>query len=179
MKAATGGQTGEVPAEDIQNDTEYLASVGIGTPAQNLLLDFDTGSADLWVWSTQLSASLQSSGTSSGHTIFDSSKSSTWKLSSGETWQIQYGDGSTASGDVGTDVLNVGGLVIEGQAIEEAEKLSASFQSGSGDGLLGLAFGSINTVKPKPVQTPVENMISYVVTLTHFDSRRSKRAGTD
>lgn len=38
--------------------------------------------------------------------------------------------------------------------------MSAQFVSGAGDGLLGLAFGSINTVTPKPVQTPVENMIT-------------------
>lgn len=41
------GQVGEVSAEDIQNDTEYLADVGIGEPEQILKLDFDTGSADL------------------------------------------------------------------------------------------------------------------------------------
>jgi hypothetical protein len=38
--------------------------------------------------------------------------------------------------------------------------MSAQFVQGAGDGLLGLAWGSINTVTPKPVQTPVENMIS-------------------
>jgi len=38
--------------------------------------------------------------------------------------------------------------------------LSQQFQQGIGDGLLGLAFGSINTVRPAPVATPVENMIS-------------------
>lgn len=61
---------------------------------------------------------------------------------------------------MGTDNVTVGGLTIEGQSVELAEKLSAQFSSGVGDGLLGLAFGSINTVKPKSVATPVENMIA-------------------
>jgi hypothetical protein len=38
--------------------------------------------------------------------------------------------------------------------------MSAQFIQGAGDGLLGLAWGSINTVQPTPVQTPVENMIT-------------------
>lgn len=38
--------------------------------------------------------------------------------------------------------------------------MSAQFVEGAGDGLLGLAWGSINTVTPKQVATPVENMIS-------------------
>lgn len=38
--------------------------------------------------------------------------------------------------------------------------MSDQFTQNTGDGLLGLAFGVINTVKPHRVQTPVENMIS-------------------
>ena len=48
-KAAGTDQAGDVPAEDSQNDSEYLCPVNIGTPAQTFTLDFDTGSADLWV----------------------------------------------------------------------------------------------------------------------------------
>lgn len=157
-KAASGTTTGEVPAEDQQNDSEYLCEVSIGTPAQTLLLDFDTGSADLWVWSSELSSSVKSQGT--GHTIYDPTKSSTYKKVAGSTWQISYGDSSSASGTVGTDNVTIGGLTIKNQAIELANKMSAQFVQGAGDGLLGLAWGSINTVTPQAVQTPVENMIS-------------------
>ena len=48
-KAVGTDQAGEVPAEDSQNDSEYLCQVTIGTPGQTFTLDFDTGSADLWV----------------------------------------------------------------------------------------------------------------------------------
>ncbi len=78
----------------------------------------------------------------------------------GSTWQISYGDGSSASGTVGTDTVNLGGIMIQNQAIELAKTLSTQFQQDTSDGLLGLAWGSINTVQPSPVQTPVQNMIT-------------------
>lgn len=78
------GTTGEVGADDQQNDSMYLCLVQTGTPAQTLNLDFDTGSSDLWVWSTELDQSTQSSGSGS-HNIFDSSKSSTYKKVPGST----------------------------------------------------------------------------------------------
>lgn len=158
-KAVDSSQSGDVPAEDQQNDSQYLCHVTIGTPGQTFLLDFDTGSADLWLWSTELPSST-TSNPPSPHTIYDSSKSSTYKAVQGSTWQISYGDGSSASGTVGTDNVNVGGLIIQNQAIELANQLSTQFSQDTSDGLLGLAFGSINTVTPQPVATPVENMIA-------------------
>jgi len=56
---ADPGQVGNVPAEDVQNDSMYLCPVTIGTPGQTFNLDFDTGSADLWVCQFKVLASFE------------------------------------------------------------------------------------------------------------------------
>ncbi|EFQ89685.1 hypothetical protein CFE70_002189 [Pyrenophora teres f. teres 0-1] len=156
-----GSMGGEVPAEDIENDSLYLCEIGVGTPEQKLYLDFDTGSSDLWVWSTELPKKILSSANPAIQQVaFDPSKSSTFKKLDGETWKISYGDSSSASGDVGTDVINLGGLKVENQAIELAKELSQQFAKGNGSGLLGLAFDTINTVTPTQQKTPVDNIIT-------------------
>lgn len=134
------GSVGTVSATDVQNDTEYLCPVTIG--GQNLNLDFDTGSADCWVFSSKLPSGTQREHLQNKGQIYDPSKSSTWRAAKGETWQIQYGDGSTASGTCGTDHVVIGGVSISNQTIEIADKMSEAFAQGTSDGLMGLAFVS-------------------------------------
>lgn len=94
-----------------------------------------------WVFSSLLSAT-----DTKGHEIYDPSRSTTAVQKKGYTWNISYGDGSGASGDVYTDTVNVGGTSVAGQAVEVASKISAQFQRDvDSDGLLGLSFSSINT----------------------------------
>ena len=150
---ATRGVNGTVPATPDNNDLEYLVNVQIGTPAQTLKLDFDTGSSDLWVFSTQTPSASDGS-----HTLYNPSKSSTSKKMQGATWTITYGDNSSSSGDVYTDVVTVGGLSVNTQAVESAEKVSSQFVSGESDGLLGLGWSSINTVTPQQQQTWFANI---------------------
>ncbi|KAJ9493928.1 hypothetical protein LTR99_010224 [Exophiala xenobiotica] len=145
---------GTVTATPEEYDSEYLCPVTIG--GQTLNLDFDTGSADLWVFSSELPSSQ-----SSGHSIYNPSKSSTAKKLSGATWNISYGDGSGASGDVYTDTVDVGGTTVTGQAVELAKTISAQFQQDQdNDGLLGLAFSSINTVTPNQQTTFFDTAIN-------------------
>ncbi|QSZ36555.1 hypothetical protein DSL72_006435 [Monilinia vaccinii-corymbosi] len=157
-KKTSTGEIGEVPAEDQQNDTEYLCPVQIGTPPKTFMLDFDTGSSDLWVWSSELPK--ETLAKAKDHNIFDPKKSCTFKVSKGSKWEIVYGDETSASGTVGTDTVTIGGIAIENQAVELANKMSPEFIEDTADGLLGLAWSTINTVTPKAVATPVENMIT-------------------
>ncbi|QRV95881.1 aspartyl protease [Ceratobasidium sp. AG-Ba] len=125
-----------VKADDVQNGVEYICPVTIGTPGVTLSLDFDTGSSDLWVWSSEYRASCSDL---QGHSIYNPKKSSTSESLPGETWQISYGDGSHASGDVYLDTVVIGDIEIKRQAVEVAHQLSSEFIESGSDGLLGLA----------------------------------------
>lgn len=141
VKAAAATQQGTVAANPEEYDSEYLSPVSVG--GQTVNLDFDTGSADLWVFSSQLSTSSQS-----GHDIYNPSKSTTSSKKTGYTWSITYGDGSGAKGNVYADKVVVGGVTATSQAVEAATSISTQFQQDvNNDGLLGLAFSSINTGK--------------------------------
>ncbi|KAK7403929.1 hypothetical protein QQX98_010299 [Neonectria punicea] len=149
------GNASTSPTDD---DSEWLTPVQIGNPPQTLSLDFDTGSSDLWVFSTETAPSEVN-----GQSEYSPSKSSTSKKLAGATWSIQYGDGSSSSGDVYTDKVTVGGLTVSAQAVEAAKTVSDSFTSESDlDGLLGLGFSSINTVQPKQQKTFFDNAMSHL-----------------
>ncbi|KAF3831526.1 hypothetical protein GH733_000338 [Mirounga leonina] len=72
-------------------DSLYLGEIAIGTPPQNFLVLFDTGSSSLWVPSVQCQSQA-----CAGRSCFNPNVSSTYS-SNRQTSSVQYGSGSLSS----------------------------------------------------------------------------------
>ncbi|CAP95134.1 putative aspergillopepsin A-like aspartic endopeptidase [Penicillium chrysogenum] len=145
-------QTGAVDATSVDGDVEFVSPVNIG--GQTLDMNFDSGSADMWVMSSRLPKSLRNS-----RTVYEPSKSSTFEELKGSTFEIRYGDSSYANGPVGKDVVSIGGIEVAGQAFGLPTDVSQTFaEDTKSNGLVGLGFSSINTVTPEKQNTFFDNV---------------------
>ncbi|OJD11384.1 hypothetical protein AJ78_07834 [Emergomyces pasteurianus Ep9510] len=121
-------------------DIEYLSPVNVAGKTMNLALD--TGSADLWVFSSQQPLAERAS-----HDYYTPSPG-TLPLN-GSSWEVYYGDGSVAKGNVYIDSVSISDVVSPSQSIQACQKASETFTFDSNvDGILGLAFPSVNNVRP-------------------------------
>ncbi|PHH75949.1 hypothetical protein CDD82_4212 [Ophiocordyceps australis] len=135
-------------------DSEYVVPVQVGTPPQTIPLNLDTGSSDLWTFSTDTNAQSVN-----GQTLYKPKDSTTSKLQSNESWQIMYGDGAGASGIVYKDRVSIGNTSVESQAVESAVQVSQSLTADQfSSGILGLANSAANTVRPNHEKTYIDNI---------------------
>ena len=124
-----------------QYDSMYLTPVALGSGGRVVNLDLDTGSADFWSFSAAMTASERG-----GHDYYNPADSASSKKLDGASWQISYGDGTNAKGDVYMDKVSLAGVTAENQAIGAADDASIEFlQDPNSDGLVGLAFSSLNS----------------------------------
>ncbi|KAG8790187.1 Type I transmembrane sorting receptor [Ceratobasidium sp. 428] len=142
------------PLSDESNDLLWAGPITIGTPPQEFSIDFDTGSADLWVPND--SCNTGGCGT---HKKYKPSASSTSAEKPGN-FTIQYGDGSSVSGPVFSDKVTVAGLSVTDQYFSPVTTEADRFSTDPTDGLMGLALSSISNIG-KP--TFAENLASQGV----------------
>ncbi len=130
----------DISLKDYMN-TQYFAQVSIGTPAQTFTVVPDTGSSNLWVYSSKCY-----SIPCFYHKTFDSSASSSY-VKNGEAFNIKYGSGSVG-GTVSQDIAKLGTATSKQMKFGEVTSVSGiPFYASDMSGILGLAYGSISVDK--------------------------------
>ncbi|KAM9255370.1 pepsin B-like [Cariama cristata] len=118
-------------------DSFYFGDISIGTPPQNFLVVFDTGSSNLWVPSTYCQ-----SPACVNHERFNSSLSSTFSYI-GVTYTLRYGLGDL-SVVLGYDTVTVQNIVVRDQEFGlSLDEPSSPFYYLDFDGILGMAYPGV------------------------------------
>ncbi|KAI9645221.1 hypothetical protein NHQ30_005955 [Ciborinia camelliae] len=114
----------------------YYANITIGTPAQQLSLQIDTGSADVWVPSASASIcdDIRDGGCPGGS--FDSSSSKTFLDIEQGGFNISYVDGTGSTGDYFQDSFSIGGSTLKSFTMGLATDTSISV------GIMGIGYNS-------------------------------------
>ncbi|XP_004710817.1 gastricsin [Echinops telfairi] len=119
-------------------DAAYFGEISIGTPPQNFLVLFDTGSSNLWVPSVYCQSQA-----CTGHKRFNPSQSSTYSTN-GQTFSLQYGSGSL-TGLFGYDTLTVQSIQVPNQEFGLSEnEPGTNFVYAQFDGIMGMAYPSLS-----------------------------------
>ncbi|KAH7057176.1 aspergillopepsin A precursor [Macrophomina phaseolina] len=135
-----------------QFDTAYMIPITLG--GSTVMVNLDTGSSDLWAFSN-----MQPSSQSTGHNLYAPNQAN---IMQGYSWSVSYLDGSTAGGLVYKDTVTLGGATFSNISIEAAQSASDAFVTASYDGMLGLAFDSLNTVTPVQQKTLFSSIMNQL-----------------
>ena len=116
-------------------DEQYYGpmQVGYGSASQGFTVQFDTGSADLFIPGPQCTSE-------EGCPL--NTKYNERGASQGQTTAVQYGSGYV-EGDLYTDSINVAGLTATNQGFISLTQASG-FDTSASDGLLGMGFTSLS-----------------------------------
>ena len=173
-----------LPQKDY-GDVEYVGTVTIGTPPVLFSVIFDTGSSNLWVPSVKCSDCTKYPGCCN-HTRYDNTASSTY-TKVGTPYVLPYGSG-TVVGVVSQDVVNFGGLDIQGQQFgESTQEPGDVWAEVDFDGILGMAYPILSQpagVVPPFDQLVAQQLVADAVFSTYLASNNSNTSvlilgGTD
>ncbi|XP_042780925.1 cathepsin E isoform X1 [Panthera uncia] len=156
-------------------DTEYFGSISIGSPPQNFTVIFDTGSSNLWVPSVYCTSPACKT-----HARFYPSQSNTYSAL-GNHFSIQYGTGSL-SGIIGTDQVDVEGLLVVGQQFgESVTEPGQTFVNAEFDGILGLGYPSLAVGGVTPVfdNMMAQNLVDMPMFSVYMSSDPESGVGSE
>ena len=128
-----------VDINDYMN-TQYFIEATVGTPPQPFTVVPDTGSSNLWIYSSKCQSTV-----CWFHKTYDSSKSSTYEAD-GQVFDITYGSGGV-KGFVSKDVANIGDIQSHMSFGEVMSASGISFLASQMSGILGLAYNTISVDK--------------------------------
>lgn len=160
-KISARATSGGVPLGD-QGNTYWSGNITIGTPPQTFTVDFDTGSSDLWI----------DSGCTGCLAPFYTPSASSTSADQGRTFTISYGDGSSTSGEVYTDVVTAAGISVTGQAVGAANNVASTSGGGNYQGLAGMAYPNIAAEKANSL--PFQMKAKGVLAANQFAFRLSQ-----
>lgn len=154
QESRNSGPLPYVAMKDFQ-DAEYYGPVSIGTPSQDFMVIYDTGSANLWVPSARCISKACTT-----HRRYDFSKSSTFERD-GRGVVLPYGSG-TCAGTLIQDTVNIGSIELKhatvGSIVFEPGQI---WDESPFDGILGLAYPqlAVPADKTSPVVPPFDQMM--------------------
>lgn len=134
--------TPEAPIYNAQGNLLYLVNTTVGTPPQNIELQLDTGSSDIWIPTSSSSICQRDQRCVTGS--YDQSASSTFEEVAANIFSISYVDGTSITGDYINETFGIAGATIQqmtmGTALQ-AEEPNAD-DSTPFQGIIGVAFDS-------------------------------------
>lgn len=137
LYAATGEHIG---LKDYMN-TQYFIDITIGSNDQSFTVVPDTGSSNLWVYSSKCHSVACLT-----HSKYNSSKSDTY-TADGQAFDITYGSGSV-NGFVSRDQAKINGDIVAEMGFGEIQKVDGkTFLISQMDGIIGLGYDQISVDK--------------------------------
>ncbi|KAK9463271.1 acid protease [Lipomyces oligophaga] len=154
----------------------YYANITVGTPAQNLRLQIDTGSSDVWVQTGENEVCQESDDPCGVSGVFEPDESSSYTQVA-TTFSISYGDSSYARGDYAYETFGIGGVEVTNLTIGVATEGNAT------EGIMGIGYASNEAIVSQssgskeynnlPVllyKQGLTNSVSYSLWLNDLDS---------
>ncbi|XP_018432305.1 PREDICTED: gastricsin-like [Nanorana parkeri] len=153
--------------EPMNMDACYYGQISVGTPPQNFMVLFDTGSSNLWVASTYCQSQA-----CQNHPLFNPSQSSTY-TSNNQQFSMQYGSGSL-TGVFGYDTVTVQSLTITNQELGlSVNEPGTNFVYSAFEGIFGMAYPSLSAGGATTAMQGMlqQNLLTYPIFSVYMGSQ--------